>query len=90
MERGPVELVQADNGGSIGHQREDTLVLGCGSSVVERGTTILVTSVEVWEPTQVQNHINTLNVTKINDKKRGSASTYITVQVCSITRVLPI
>ena len=65
MQWSPVELVQAGEGGTIGNQGENTLVLGSGSSIVEGRVTILVTSIDVGEPNHIQNHINTLNVTAV-------------------------
>lgn len=61
----PVELIQTSERGSVGHEGEDTLVLGRGRGVVEGRATILVTTVDVREANHVQNHINTLNVTAV-------------------------
>ena len=62
----PIELVQASQQGSVGHQGEDTLVLGSSSSIVEGGAAILVTSIDVGKPDHVQYYVHTLNVPVIN------------------------
>ena len=66
VKRCPVELVQAGEGGSIGYQGENTLVLGSGSGVVEGTATVLVTTIDVGEANHVQDHINTLYVTAVS------------------------
>ena len=63
VERGPTEVVQTGQRGTISYQGEDTLILGSGCSVMEGAATILVTSIDVRKTNHVQNDINTLNVT---------------------------
>ena len=70
MQRSPVELIQTSERGSVGHEGEDTLVLGRGRSVVEGRATILVATVDVGEANHVQNHINTLNVTAVGGESK--------------------
>ena len=61
----PAKLVYAGQRSPVGHQREDTLVLGRGRGVVERGAAVLVPSIDVGETHHVENDINTLNVTRV-------------------------
>ena len=65
VERGPTEVVQTGQRGTVSYQGEDTLILGSGCSVMEWTTTILVTSIDVRKTNHVQNNINTLNVTGV-------------------------
>ena len=83
MQRCPVELVEAGERGSIGYEGEDTLVLGCGSSVVEGRVTILVTSVDVGEPNHVQDHINAFDVTVGKKSEECAVCIYYIKNECS-------
>ena len=66
MKRGTVEVIRHCEGGAVGNQGEDTLVLGGRRGVVEGSATELVTSTDLT--TLTDHHVHTLNVTAGREK----------------------
>ena len=61
MQWSPIELVGDDQRGPVGYQGEDGLVLGSGGSVVEGGTTQLVSGID--RAVFSYHHVHTFDVT---------------------------
>ncbi len=60
MQRGPPKVVNHSDGGAIGHEGDDTLMLSSGGSIVQWGAAKLVLQIDV---TSLANHqVNTLDV----------------------------
>ena len=66
MKRGTVEVIRHSEGGAVGNQGEDTLVLGGRRGVVEGSATELVTSTDLT--TLTDHHVHTLNVSAGREK----------------------